>query len=95
MNAEEVGVRIKYFRERVNLSKNALATNAGVSATYVTQVERGLKCPTVAYLGHLCWGLGITYVDFFSLGEDFHKKDKLAHLSPDQKKLLNDFLNSL
>ncbi len=95
MTAQEVGERIRYFREKKNLSKNALATNAGVSPTYVYQVEQGLKCPTVEYLGYLCWGLGITYLEFFSYGTDLHQKDKLAYLTPEQKKLLNDFLNAL
>ena len=95
MTAQEVGERIRYFREKKNLSKNALATNAGVSPTYVYQVEQGLKCPTVEYLGYLCRGLGITYLEFFSYGTDLHQKDKLAYLTPEQKKLLNDFLNAL
>ena len=55
MDAAEVGKRVNYFRTRRGLSKNALANNAGVSPTYIYKVEKGLVCPTVEYLGHLCW----------------------------------------
>ena len=95
MDAKEIGERIRYFREKKNLTKNALAVNAGVSPSYIQQVEQGLKCPTVEYLGHLCWGLGITYLEFFAYGSEQKNVDKLSYLSPEQKKLLNDFLNSL
>ena len=94
MDAKEVGARVKYFREKKNMTKNALATAAGVSPTYVYQIEEGMKCPTVEYLGHICWGLGITLSEFFS--EEPHElKDRVAYLTPSQKQLLNAFLNSL
>lgn len=95
MNAEEVGKRVKYYREKKNLTKNALANNAGVSPTYIYQVEQGLKCPTVEYLGHICWGLGITLEEFFSYGGESEVHDRLSYLSPEQKKRLNRFLDSL
>ena len=93
MDAKEVGRRVKYFREKRNLTKNALATAAGVSPTYIYQIEEGLKCPTVEYLGHICWGLGITLAEFFT--EEKEMKEKVEYLTPEQKNLLNAFLNSL
>ncbi len=93
MNAKEVGRRVKYFREQKNMTKNALANAAGVSPTYVYQIEEGLKCPTVEYLSHICWGLGITLSEFFA--EENELKERVAYLTPEQRKLLNAFLNSL
>ncbi len=93
MDAKEVGRRVKYFREKRNLTKNGLATAAGVSPTYIYQIEEGLKCPTVEYLGHICWGLGITLAEFFT--EEKEMKERVAYLTPEQKNLLNAFLNSL
>lgn len=95
MNAKEVGARVKYFREKSNLTKNALANNAGVSPTYIYQVEQGQRCPTVEYLGHICWGLGITLEEFFACDGEKEVTDKLSYLTPEQKKRLNFFLNSL
>ena len=94
MTAKEVGERVKYLREKKSMTKNALAIAAGVSPTYVYQVEQGLKCPTVEYLDHFCWGLGVTLSEFFA--EDPRGvKDRLAYLTPEQKQLLNAFLNSI
>ncbi len=94
MTAKEVGARVKYFREKKNMTKSALATAAGVSPTYVYQIEEGLKCPTVEYLGHICWGLGITLAGFFATEKE-EVKDRLSYLTPEQKALLNEFLGSL
>lgn len=94
MDAKEVGARVRCFREKKNMTKNALAIAAGVSPTYVYQIEQGLKCPTVEYLDYLCWGLGITLSEFFS--EQSHGfENRLEFLTPEQKQLLNAFLSSL
>jgi len=66
METKEVGERIKYFREKRKMTQNALANQAGVSPTYIYQLERGEKSPTVEYLSYICWGLGISLTQFFS-----------------------------
>lgn len=97
MEKQEVAKKIKALREARNLSQNALANNAGVSPTYISQLERGEKSPTIEYMNHICWGLGITLEEFFANNEALENKieDKLSTLSFEQKKLLNNFLNSL
>ncbi len=66
MEAKEVGERIKFFREKRKMTQNALANQAGVSPTYIYQLERGEKSPTVEYLSHICWGLDISLTSFFA-----------------------------
>ena len=97
MDKFDVAKRIKKLREAKNLTQNALANNAGVSPTYIYQLEKGEKSPTVEYLNHICWGLGITIEEFFSTKEKSAEQipDKLSILTAEQKKLLNKFLNSL
>ena len=95
MNKKEVAERIRTLRESKKMTQNALANQAGVSPTYINQLERGEKSPTVEYLGHICWGLGITLEDFFSTKKDDRLIDRLSTLSEKQKGLLNQFLNSL
>ena len=95
MEAKDVGKRIKTLREKRHLSNNALANNAGVSPTYIYQLEEGMKSPTVEYLDHICCGLGISLNDFFSDDDSIQIEDKVAKLTDTQKQLLNDFLNSL
>lgn len=97
MDKFEVAKKIKALREARNLTQNALAYQAGVSPTYIYQLEKGEKNPTVEYLDHICWGLGITLEEFFCTKEKRNNAicDKLSALTEEQKKLLNDFLNSL
>ena len=95
MNKQEVAKRIRCLRESKNMTQNALANQAGVSPTYINQLERGEKSPTVEYLGHICWGLGITLEDFFAVKKDDRFVDRLSGLTEKQKELLNQFLNSL
>ena len=65
MDKNEVAARIKELREARGLTQNALANAAGVSPTYIYQLERGEKSPTVEYIDHICWGLGVTMGEFF------------------------------
>lgn len=96
MNKQEVGEKIKMLREARRMSQNALANEAGISPTYIYQLERGEKSPTVEYLDHICWGLGITLEEFFRTESvSSHLSDKISVLTPEQKQFLNQFLNSL
>lgn len=95
MEWENIGDRIKFFRERKKMTQYALAQQAGVSPTYIYQLERNEKSPTVEYLGHICWGLGISIKEFFDTDVLSPTTDYVADLTPKQIELLNAFLNSL
>lgn len=94
MDKEEVGRRIKYFREKKNWKQNELANRAGVSPTYIYQLERGLKSVTVEYLGYICNALGISLEEFFRSGSP-NEKTAVDALNDKQRDLLNNFLESL
>ena len=94
MTNQEVGERIRLLREQRRLNRNELANAAGISPTYIYQLEKGEKSPTVEYLGYLCDALGISVADFFQQPTT-PSADKLSRLTPTQQKHLNDFLNSL
>ncbi len=100
MTAEEVGKRIKQMREQKNLKKNTLANLAGVSPTYIDKLENGERCPTVEYLGYICFGLGITLAEFFRDSDEQKElnatiQNLTARLSPKQQTMLLDFLKTL
>ena len=94
MTAKEVGARVTVLREEKKLTKNALANLAGISSTYISDIEAGRKCPTVEYLGYLCDALGITLRDFFSVDG---KNDRLSidSLTERQKAAFENFLREL
>lgn len=95
MEKTEIARRIKLLRERKGIKQNTLANLAGVSPTYIYQLEHGEKSPTVEYLGYICDALGITLEQFFGDQQSFNQKNRLDDLTPAQRSLLNDFLNSL
>ena len=91
MDKEFVAKKIAALRENKNLTRNALANKAGISPTYIYQLEMGLKSPTVEYLSYICDALEITLSDFFKESNE----DDLIRLSARQQALLKDFIDSL
>lgn len=97
MEKREIGEKIRRLREKENITQNALANRAGVSPTYIYQLEQGLKSPTVEYLGYICAGLNISLAEFFA--EEQSEKNVAGRtidaLNEKQKRLLDEFLSSL
>lgn len=91
----EIGKHIEFFRSSKGYSINKLANLAGVSQSYLREIELGNKNPTVDFLSVLCDTLGITLKEFF----DDHPADplisKIYQLTPRQRQTLGDFLDSI
>lgn len=95
MNRKEIGRKIERLRKERNMSQYQLAMDAGLSTSYIPDLEKGLKCPTVETLDSICYALHITLGEFFVNSVEMLSHNKLESLSEKQKKLLNDFLDSL
>lgn len=92
----DVSKRIITLRERCGLTQNGLAEKAGVSQTHLRRVELGQADITVGHLQLLCDAMSISMEEFFK--EEANSDDMAAafsKLSPKQKNLLLDFLESL
>ena len=61
----KVGQRIKELRKELNLSQEALANEAEVDRTYMTDVENGRRNISVESLQKIMNGLEITFKEFF------------------------------
>lgn len=96
----EIGKRIAFFRTAKHYTVNKLATMAGISQSYLRDVELGNKNPTVEVLSYLCDALGISLLDFFNdetqtaLSSD-PLLTRIYELTPEQRKALLGFLNTL
>lgn len=91
----KVGERITYFRQRKNITVNKLANLAGVSQSYLRDIERGNKQPTVEYLSYICNALGVTISQFFDYDETTDELTRaLRRLNEDQKSKLVALLAS-
>lgn len=96
MDRKEIGKKIEKIRKERRMSQYQLAMDAGLSTSYIPDIEKGLKCPTVETLDNICYALHITLKDFFTEQTDeVVSQDKLSALNESQKRLLNEFLNSL
>lgn len=95
-----VGERIKYFRTIKGYTTNKLANMAGISQSYLRDVELGNKNPTIEVLSYVCDALDIALHDFFdeqtqNTIQNDPLIEKIYQLSPEQKKHLLNFLNSI
>jgi len=64
--AKLVGEQIRSFRQDRGLSQEELALRSGLNTTFVGQVERGIKKPTIDTLEKMVNSLDITFEDLFS-----------------------------
>ena len=62
----DIGKRIVELRERKNMSTNKLANLAGISQSYLRDLEMNKKNPTVEMLSYICFALNISIQDFFA-----------------------------
>lgn len=62
---EKIGQRIRELRLEKQLSQEALAFNAGVDRTYMSDLENGRRNVSVEVLERVISALGIGFKDFF------------------------------
>jgi len=61
----EIGTRIRQYRKRADLSQERLALNAGLTVSFLGDIERGVKQPSIASLEKLLMALDVSFRDFF------------------------------
>ncbi len=92
--------RVRYFRQRRNLSQTDLARTSKVSQSTIAQIESGRKDPSMTTLKKLCHSLEVELAVLFS-GDQVHvfdmirlrKRYKSAHdLSPTLYKALGEVI---
>ncbi len=93
MNVSE---RLMQLRKQYGYTQNGLAEKAGISQTHLRRVELGQADITISHLQLLCDVMNISLHEFFN---DTSTEDELtiaiSKLSPKQKKLLTEFIQSL
>lgn len=90
----DVGARIKELRSERGLTVNGLANRAGISQSFLRDIELGNKKPTVEYLEYICEALRISLVDFFDVTDDSDKIIRLlSKMTQSQKSALIEFLD--
>lgn len=65
----QIHTAIKKAREDARLSQEHLADLAGIHRTYVSQLERGIKVPTLTILERICSALSIRVSELIVIAE--------------------------
>jgi len=60
-----LGKGIRFFRQQRQLSQAVLAEKAGISITFLSNIERGVKYPTSDTLSAIANGLGVEVFELF------------------------------
>jgi transcriptional regulator with XRE-family HTH domain len=61
----QLGMRIAFLREQRGLSQLELAIRAGVSKSYVSDLENGRRNPSIKVLQKVASGLGVSLEKLF------------------------------
>lgn len=81
-NPPQVGARLQAFRQARQLSVRKTALAAGVSASFVSQLERGKCNASVAVLQRLCDVLGLHVSDLFAPADSGVRPVRMATREP-------------
>jgi len=63
---KELGERIRELRKKKGLSQLRLAYRAEISKTYLSDLERGKRNPSIGLLLRIAEALGVSLTDLFS-----------------------------
>ena len=95
-----IGEKIKVLRLQKNMTVNKLTTQAGISQSFLRDIELGNKKPSVEILSCICDALQISMKDFFddaaikSISDD-PLVQRIYQMSTKQRDALLIFLNTL
>jgi transcriptional regulator with XRE-family HTH domain len=71
--SDQLGSRIRQYRKKLGLTQEELAFNSGINMSFLGDIERGIKKPSIETLEKLLKVLGVTFQEFF----DFETAIKL------------------
>lgn len=60
MNLQSIGKNLKLYRKQKHMTQDVVAERAGLSKNYISQIELGLKKPSVETLIKLANAIGVS-----------------------------------
>ena len=76
-NSMAFGKRLAYYRKKANMTQEALALEAELSQKHISEIERGVKTPTITTLERLAEALGISVAHLCS---EIEAEDEYANI---------------
>ena len=62
---EQLGMRIKYLRQKLHWSQEDLALNANINKNYISDLENGRRNPSLEILERIASAFNITLAELF------------------------------
>jgi transcriptional regulator with XRE-family HTH domain len=75
MITQLLGERIRTLRNQRGLSQEQLALKADLTPSFIGQIERGLKSPTITSIEKIVNALDVKFEDVFNFDVPVSKKD--------------------
>lgn len=101
MKESTLGTRIAETRKEKHMTQEMLAEHAGISQIFISEIERGIKLPSLETFVAIVEVLGTSadYLlrDEIRAGEDFvfdELTKKLSGLTPRQRKAVTDIVDA-
>ena len=63
--SSRLGERIRQYRQQRGLTQETLALNSGINVSFLGDVERGIKKPSIESLEKLLNALNVSFLEFF------------------------------
>jgi len=63
---QEIGNRIRQYRKRSGFSQERLALNAGLTVSFLGDIERNKKKPSIESLEKLLTAMNVSFLEFFN-----------------------------
>ena len=64
---KHLGINIKFYRTKLNLSQETLAFDVNVDRTYITAIEQGAKSPSIYCLYLIANRLNVSLKDLLDI----------------------------
>lgn len=87
-----IGTRLRDARESLGLSQEAVAARAGLNTSYLSQIERGKKAPSMDVFVRLATAVNLTLAELFADQEgstpslDVREVERLLEAVPDERR---------
>ena len=97
------GQRILELRLKCGLSQEQLALHADITPTYLGQVERNMKNPTIRTIEKICFAMNLSLADFFCTATNQKEFDtfslqflsQISNRTNEEKKLILSIIKQI
>lgn len=69
---------MRKLRKERHMSQEQLALAADITTVYISEIERGLKNPTIVTIEMICEAMSITLADFFAYADKIKEPKEVS-----------------